>query len=117
MSAVTTRIRDSLLGLRMPRAREVLDHLLERLEKGEISAIEVIDDLLGEEYGSREGRRVNVALSTARLLPIKTLESFDFTFQPSLDRNRVMALAQRRSAELTGHRTGVSQLAFFLAPP
>ena len=30
----------------------------------------------------------------ARLSTIKTLAGFDFTFQPSLDRNRVLALAQ-----------------------
>ena len=29
-----------------------------------------------------------------RLLSVKTLAGFDFTFQPSLDRNRIMALAQ-----------------------
>ena len=39
-------------------------------------------------------RRVSMALMTARLAPVKTLESFDFTFQPSLDRNRIMALAE-----------------------
>jgi hypothetical protein len=30
----------------------------------------------------------------ARLSTIKTLAGFDFTFQPSLDRNRILALAQ-----------------------
>ena len=94
MTAVSTRIRDSLVGLRMPRALEVLDHILKRLEQGEITAVDAIDELLLEEYSSREGRRVAVTLNTARLTPIKTLESFDFTFQPSLDRNRIMALAQ-----------------------
>ena len=29
-----------------------------------------------------------------RLTTIKTLEAFDFSFQPSLDRNRIYALAQ-----------------------
>jgi DNA replication protein DnaC len=29
-----------------------------------------------------------------RLLTIKTLSGFDFAFQPSLDRDRIMALAQ-----------------------
>ena len=43
---------------------------------------------------TREGRRIEVALRTAKLMPIKTLESFDFTFQPSLDRERIAALAQ-----------------------
>jgi hypothetical protein len=37
---------------------------------------------------------VKTALVMARLSTIKTLAGFDFTFQPSLDRNRVLALAQ-----------------------
>jgi DNA replication protein DnaC len=78
----------------MARALETLDHVLSRLEKGEISAIEAIDDLLAEELNLREGRRIGVALRTARLMPVKTIESFDFSFQPSLDRDRVSALAQ-----------------------
>ena len=94
MTAISTRIRSNLVGLRMPRALEVLDHVFQRLEAGEITAIEALDELLNEEFISREGRRVSMALMTARLAPIKTMESFDFTFQPSLDRNRIMALAE-----------------------
>ena len=94
MTAISTRIRSNLVGLRMPRALEVLDHILQQLEVGEFTAIEALDELLNEEFSSREGRRVSMALMTARLAPIKTLESFDFTFQPSLDRNRIMALAE-----------------------
>lgn len=94
MSSVTERIRQSLVSLHMARALETLDHILRKLEKGELSAIEAIDALLAEELTLREGRRIGVALRTARLMPIKTLESFDFSFQPSLDRNRIMALAE-----------------------
>ena len=94
MTAVSVRIRDTLVGLRMPRALEVLDQVLQRLEQGELSAIDAIDQLLLEEYTAREGRRVGMALHTARLTPIKTLESFDFTFQSSLDRHRILALVQ-----------------------
>jgi IstB-like ATP binding protein len=72
------RIRASLVGLRMPRALEALDHAVRRLERGEISALEAIDGLLAEEHATREGRRIGVALKTARLTPPKTLESFDF---------------------------------------
>jgi len=88
------RIRTSLVGLRMPRALEALDHTLRRLERGELSAIEAIDGLLAEEHANRETRRIAVALKTARLNPPKTLEGFDFSFQPSLDRNRIRALAE-----------------------
>jgi DNA replication protein DnaC len=87
------RIRRHLVGLRMPRALETLDHLVQQLERGQLSAIEAIEGLLAEELTLREGRRVKAALQMARLTPIKTLSGFDFSFQPSLDRNRVMALA------------------------
>jgi len=94
MSEVLDRIRGAMVGLKMPRALEALDHTIQRLERGEITAIEAIDDLLSEEYSTRETRRIDVALRTSKLLPIKTLESFDFSFQPSLDRERIAALAQ-----------------------
>ncbi len=88
------RIRRHLVGLKMPRALEVLDHVLRRLECGEIGAPEALEALLGEELTLREGRRVRAALKMGRLLTIKTLTGFDFSFQPSLDRNRILTLAQ-----------------------
>jgi len=88
------RIRASLIGLRMPRALEALDHTVRRIERGELTALEAIDGLLAEEHATRESRRVAVAPKTARLTPPKTLEGFDFSFQPSLDRGRLLALAQ-----------------------
>lgn len=94
MTETLDRIRQSLVGLRMPRALEALDHTVRQLEQGKLSALEAIDGLLSEEYATREDRRIGVALKTARLTPPKTLESFDFAFQPSLDRNRVLALAE-----------------------
>ena len=94
MTETLDRIRASLIGLRMPRALEGLDHTVRRIERGEITALEAIDGLLAEEHATRENRRVGVALKTARLTPPKTLEGFDFSFQPSLDRGRILALAQ-----------------------
>ena len=41
----------------------------------------------------RETSRVHIALRTARLTTIKTLQTFDFAFQPALDRNRILALS------------------------
>jgi DNA replication protein DnaC len=94
VSETLDRIRTSLIGLRMPRALEALDHTVRRIERGELTALEAIDGLLAEEHATRENRRIGVALKTARLTPPKTLESFDFSFQPSLDRGRILALAQ-----------------------
>ena len=93
-AGLVDRIRHHLVGLKMPRSLEVLDHILRRLECGEICAPEALEALLGEELTLREGRRVRAALKMGRLLTIKTLTGFDFSFQPSLDRNRILTLAQ-----------------------
>jgi DNA replication protein DnaC len=122
MSGDTTdRIRRHLVGLKMPRALEALQMTLSRIEQGEFSALEAIESLLGEEYTTRESRRIKMALQTARLPTVKTLSGYDFSFQPSLDRNRVLALAElefverRQCVHLLGPPgTGKSQVSIAL---
>jgi len=92
--SIIDRVKRNLVDLRMPRALEILDVTLRGIERGEITALEAIDTLLAEELALRENRRVKMALQMARLSAIKTLAGFDFSFQPSLDKNRVMALAE-----------------------
>jgi len=115
-------IKRSLVALRMPRALEVLDATFRRIEQGEIDGIEALDQLLVEELTVRENRRVSTALKMSRLTTIKTLASFDFSFQPSLDRHRIMALAELNFIEraevvhlLGPPGTGKSHLATALA--
>jgi hypothetical protein len=48
VSSVLDRIRRTLVGLKMPRALEVLDQTVRQLERGEASALEVIDPLFAE---------------------------------------------------------------------
>lgn len=104
------RIKRHLVGLKMPRALEALDATLHRLEQGETSVLDALETLLGEELTTRETRRIKMALQTARLGSIKTLAGYDFSFQPSLDRNRILALAQ---LEFVQRR----QALHFLGPP
>jgi IstB-like ATP binding protein len=92
--SVIDRIKQTMVGLKMPCAMEILDATVRRLERGEMTALEAIDALLAEEFTLRENRRVKTALVMARLSTIKTLAGFDFSFQPSLDKNRIMALAE-----------------------
>jgi DNA replication protein DnaC len=92
--AVIDRVKRNLVGLKMPRALEILDVTLRGIERGEMTALEAIDVLLAEELTLRENRRVKMALQMARLSAVKTLAGFDFSFQPSLDRSRIMALAE-----------------------
>lgn len=96
LSAPSSRvesIRKSLVSLKMPRSLEILDATLRRIEQGQIDGIEALEELLGEEVSLRENRRIKAALRMARLPILKTLAGYDFSFQPSLDRNRILALA------------------------
>ena len=47
------------------------DDALAHREQGEVSALEAIESLLGEEYTTRESRRIKMALQTARLPTVK----------------------------------------------
>jgi DNA replication protein DnaC len=107
---VVERIRRTLVALRMPRALELLDHAVQQLERGEASALELIDTLLAEELSVRESRRIKTALMMARLSTIKTIDSFDFSFQPSLDRERILALAELQFVDRR-------EVVHFLGPP
>ncbi len=104
------RIRQELVGLKMPLALEALDHIVRRLEHGEISASEAIDVLLSEELTLRENSRIKTALRMGRLATIKTLSGFDFSFQPSLDRDRIHTVAQLSFIAR-------SEVVHFLGPP
>ena len=77
------RIRRNLVGLKMPRALEVLEGTVRQIERGDITALEAIDALLSEELTLRQNRRVKMGLMTARITAAKTLAGFDFAFQPS----------------------------------
>ncbi len=115
-------IKKSLVALKMPRALEMLDATVRRIEQGEIDAIEALDHLLIEELTLRDNRRIKTSLMMARLSSVKTLAGFDFTFQPSLDRNRILALAELKFIDraevvhlLGPPGTGKSHLATALA--
>ena len=104
------RVRRHLVGLKMPRALETLQDTLSRIEHGEISTLEAIEALLGEELTTRQSRRIKMALQTARLTTIKTLSGYDFSFQPSLDRQQILALAELNFVER-------HQVVHLLGPP
>ena len=109
-TAVLDRIKATLVGLKMPRALEMIDTTCRQIEQGEITPLEAIELLLAEEFSVRETRRIKTALLMARLSNVKTLAGFDFSFQPSLDRNRIMALAELGFMER-------NEVLHFLGPP
>jgi hypothetical protein len=105
-TAPIDRIRGHLVGLRMPRALETLNHVMQQLERGQLSAIEAVEALLAEEITVRESRRVKAALQMARLATIKTLSAS--TSRSSLRSTVTGSLRSLSSTSSIGMRSCIS---------
>ena len=90
---LATRIREGAGRLRLANLEEHLDTLVERAEAATMGYLEFLDLVLEEETGVREGRRFRNALKLSGLPHHKTLDEFDFAFQPELDQRKVKDLA------------------------
>lgn len=94
MSALTTdRIRGHATRLGLTHLTETITALVERAETAQLGYLEFVDLLLEEEVGLRESRRFRNALKLSGLPHHKTLEEFDFAFQPDLDTRKIRDLA------------------------
>lgn len=94
MSSLTTdRIRDHATRLGLTHLTDVITQLVDRAEAGQLGYLDFVDLLLEEELGLREGRRFRNALKLSGLPHHKTLDEFDFAFQPDLDTRKVRDLA------------------------
>ena len=87
-------LKAHLVDLQMPGGLEVVDSLLERLDHGAISPVEAMEQLLAAQVDLRRQRRLQAALHSSRLPGVKTLDTFDFAFQPSIDRAQILSLHQ-----------------------
>ena len=86
------RIRAQLADLKMPGALEAIDDVLTGVDGGGVTASEAIEQLLGAQITLRNNRRLQAAMRSSRLPAIKTLEDFDFSFQPSIKREQIDSL-------------------------
>ena len=90
---VATRVREQATKLGLVHLAETAAELVARAEADQLGYLDFVDLLLGEELGLREGRRFRTALKLSGLPHHKTLEQFDFAFQPELDARKVRDLA------------------------
>jgi DNA replication protein DnaC len=71
----------------------ILGDLVEEGVRQKKTPHEVLHDVLDAEVVFREERRVSTSLKLSGLPPGKTMETFDFVFQPGAGRERVLTLA------------------------
>lgn len=76
-----------------------LDTVCEQAAKRELGYKEFLTEALAAEWQGRHLKGVEARLGLARFPWVKTLEQFDFSFQPSLDRRLMRELAGLTFAE------------------
>jgi len=91
---VEGRVRDLLEALRMKRAAEVLGSILPADKPGRTQILDSCERLLRAELDDRRERRIKRRLDNSRLPERPALETFDFDFQPKLDKSLVLDLAK-----------------------
>jgi DNA replication protein DnaC len=79
--------------LKMDHLAGQLDSLCEQASKRDMNYREFLSEALSLEWAGRHQRGLESRLSQARLPWIKTLEQFEFSFQPSIDRKVVRELS------------------------
>jgi DNA replication protein DnaC len=82
----------ALTELRLPTIKALWPRFAEQADKEGWPAARMLGALVEHELAERDRRRIERHLAQARLLPGKTLESFDFTAVPMLSKAHVSAI-------------------------
>jgi len=86
------RLKENLTKLKCTRMLEVFDTLISHAEQEKLSYLACLDRLFEEEVAAKEQRRIDIGLRLAGLPWAKTIEEYDFTFHPHLEKKVVMEL-------------------------
>jgi DNA replication protein DnaC len=83
------RLREHCHQLRLYQVENELTARLEQAAKKELSYADFLDQLLACEVDAKTHQHHQMRIAMARFPFQKTLESFDFKFQPSLDPKQI----------------------------
>ena len=83
---LTEHVLQALMQLRLHTASATLETHVRTAQEREFTHVQFLDHLLGGELAARQERSIAVRTKLAHLPILKSLDSFDFDAQPSLDR-------------------------------
>jgi len=93
---IRARVEERLVKLRLGAVAQRLDGILSAAARGEPTYLDFLDQLLAEETEAKQKKRVAMGIQIAHFPAVKTLDDFDFKFQPSVDAKLVRELATGR---------------------
>jgi DNA replication protein DnaC len=87
------RLGEHLQRLRLFKSKERLEALLQEAAGQELPYADFLERVLSEEVASKTAKHISMRTSLARFPFVKSLETFDFAYQPSLDKKQIQQLA------------------------
>ena len=110
MSEISKRLEAQLRALKLAGIIGCYRELAEQAATGKLQYEEYLSLLLEEEIKGKTERSLNSKIRKARFPFIKTLEEFDFSFQPGLSEKEIIRLGSLEFIESKGNLV-------FLGPP
>lgn len=92
LELVRERVNTHLRTLGLRRMENILSDTINDAQNRGLSYMDILDQLLTEEVQAHEDRKLKRILRLARLPFGKTIDEYDFSFQPQLDKRSVMNL-------------------------
>lgn len=103
MSSNYVRLANSLDELKLPEFKAGLDAAIDSINSGASSVVDALLGLASRELGARQ-RRIDETMVKVSHFPFrKTMEDYDFSFQPQLNREEIADLANLRFIETGGN--------------
>jgi len=96
LTAQIERIQEQMQRLRLIRLVDELPALLQEASKKDLAYSDFLEEVLSREIAAKHERHTAMKTAMARFPFQKTLESFDFKFQPSIDPKVIKDLATCR---------------------
>ncbi len=93
------RLQEHCQRLRLFKSRERLEALLQDATTKDATYADFLEAVLSEEVSSKAEKNVTMRTHLARFPFVKTLEAFDWSYQPSLDKKQLQSLATCRFVE------------------
>jgi DNA replication protein DnaC len=86
------RLHENLKRLKLTKIESMLDNYLEASTNKELSVIQILDYLFEQEYSTKETTKIEFRTRVAGFPFRKTLEQFEFGFQPSIAKADIQEL-------------------------
>jgi len=87
------KLMGDLKKLRLPAMTEMLDSYVKQAASNSMSYMDFLSGLVSEEVRYKEQRAVQSRIKSARFPVLKSLDDFDYAFQPCIDSKKLAELS------------------------